>query len=143
MRKFLLVCLAWCAVGGLRAQSLDDIVAIGDERACSVAELRLMAPAIVASFPGMDGLESRLEEALGRYEPQDRLTKARAGYVVAKALRLRTSIAFVVLPIERYAFRALVLDGVFANTSSGGDVMDGIELLDFVARLGAAYGSRE
>lgn len=139
-----MLAMALAALAGVAwAQDLERIVALGDRPACAVSDLVSMAPALAAAFPEDEGLPERLAEALAGYEPGLPLTKRRAGYVAARALRVRSSIVFAVLPIERYAFRALVLDGVFGPASSGGDVMSGVELLGFLSRLAEVYGRPE
>jgi hypothetical protein len=128
------------ALVSARAQSLEDVVLLGDRPACAMADLALMAPGLAESFPSNAELPARLAEALARYSLEKPLTKGRASLVVARSLKLRGSLMFLALPIERYAFRALLLDGVWSSTSSAADVMSGLDLLDFVALIGRKYG---
>ena len=60
--------------------------------------------------------------------------------MAANAIGVDTSLMFLFLKTERHAFRAMVVDGVFSASSSGGDTMSGVDLLDFVATLGDRYG---
>jgi len=139
-----MLALSLTALAGVaRAQELEYLVALGDQPACTLGDLAALAPTLAAAFPEDEGLTDRLLAALIDYKPDQALTKRRAGYVAARALRVRSSLMFALIPIERYAFRALVLDGVFGPASSGGDVMSGVELLGFLARLAEVYGSTE
>ncbi len=141
MKKLIIVVGIACASGlAAYGQSLEDIVALGDKQACSMADLAAMAPALVDSFPENQELAARLEQALGRYPAESKLTKARASWVAANAIGVDTSLMFLFLKTERHAFRAMVVDGVFSASSSGGDTMSGVDLLDFVATLGDRYG---
>jgi len=121
------------------AQSLEDIVAIGEKIACSMADLAIMAPAIIESAPDDPELASRIGNELALYEPEMPLTKAMASLVAAKSLKVRSSFFFLLIPSKRYSFRTMVVDGVFSSTSSGGDVMSGVELLDFVTMISQKY----
>ncbi|MFA6505783.1 MAG: hypothetical protein WCT14_06785 [Treponemataceae bacterium] len=145
MRRRLII--AFIVIGALGsvldAQSLEDVIKIGNKSVCTIADLVAMAPAFSESFPDDPELGERLGLELSRFKPGNALTKARAALVAAKALRLRKSLFFLILPIQRYAFRTLVVDGVFSATSSGGEVMSGIELLDFVSIVCLKYGSAQ
>ena len=121
------------------AQSLEDIVAIGEKPACTMADLSIMAKAIVESAPDDAELASRLERELASYAPELPLTKARASLVAARSLRVRSSLLFLLFPTKRYSFRTMVVDGVFSSTSSGADVMNGVELLDFITTVSQKY----
>ncbi len=137
-------CMLFCSAGTtLAAQSLEDIVALGDKSACTVADLEIMVPALAEAFPDKKDLAERMVKVLARYKPTQSLTKARASLAAAKGLRLNTSLFYTLLPIQRYAFRMLVSDGVFASASSGGDVLSGVDLLDFVSMLSHIYGEQE
>lgn len=131
-----IVCAACLAAYG---QSLDDLVALGDKQACSMADLAAMAPALVESFPEMPELATRLERALARYPAESELSKARASWVAASAIQVESSLMFLIFKTERYAFRALVVDGIFSAASSGGDAMSGVDLLDFIATICQTY----
>lgn len=121
------------------AQSLEDIVAIGEKPSCTMADLTVMAAAFVEIAPGDAELASRLERELAVFAPESPLTKARASLVAARSLGLRSSFFFLLFPTKRYSFRAMVVDGVFSPTSSGGDVMNGVELLDFISIVSQKY----
>jgi len=81
----------------------------------------------------------RLERELASYAPELPLTKARASLVAARSLRVRSSLLFLLFPTKRYSFRTMVVDGVFSSTSSGADVMNGVELLDFITTVSQKY----
>jgi hypothetical protein len=137
------VCMLFCPdPAALPAQSLEDIVALGDKAACTVADLTLMVPALAEAFPENADLTARMEKVLARYKPTQSLTKARASLAAAKGLRLNTSFFYILLPIQRYAFRMLVSDGIFPSASSGGDVLSGVDLLDFISMLTQTYGEQ-
>jgi len=138
-RYFLLPLVCIALVQFAPAQELETIVAIGEAWECTLADLAAMVPAIVSGADDDTGGEDRLAIELGRYDPGVKLTKAKAAIIVARSLKIKTSLLFLVLPIRRYAFRAMVVDGVFGSTSSGGDVMSGVELLDFVSITGQKY----
>lgn len=140
MRRLLLALFVSVMAGQLpQAQSLEDVVAIGDLWACTVADFATMAPALSEAVPDDADLAARLEKAISRYKPEQPLTKGKASLIAAKALKLRSSFFYLVLPVQRYAFRAMVVDGVFAGTSSEGDVMSGVELLDFITMITQNY----
>jgi hypothetical protein len=141
MRRLLLALIIFLLAAGQLpfAQSLEDVVAIGDLWACTVADFATMAPALSAAAPDDVELPSRIEKALLRYKAEQPLTKGRASLIAAKALKLRSSFFYLLLPVQRYAFRAMVVDGVFAGTSSEGDVMSGVELLDFITMITLKY----
>ncbi len=122
------------------AQSLEAVVAIGDKAACTVADLKAMSQAFVDAFPEDLDLALRLEKALAKYKDAQKLTKAKAAFVAAKSLKVRSSLFFLLIPWERYAFRAFVVDGIFSSVSSGGDVMSGLDLMDFVSAVSMKYG---
>ncbi len=131
--------LAMTAGMGLYAQSLDDIVAITVKEACTIGDLVVMAPAIEGAFPDDAALVERLERSLSGFEATSVLTKAKASLIVASSLRLRSSLLFIVIPTKRYAFRALVMDGVFSPASSGGEIMSGLDLLNFISTIERTY----
>jgi hypothetical protein len=134
MRRFFLALTVGAVMVVLpHAQSLESIVAIGDKFSCTMEDLSAMMPAIIEMLPDDADLPARFEKELGRYKSDQPLTKGRAAVVVAKALRIRSSLFFLLFPTMRYAFRAMVVDGVFGSTSSAGDVMSGVELLDFIS----------
>jgi len=140
MRRLLLALIISLAAGQLpHAQSLQDVVAIGDLWACTVADFATMAPALTEAMPDDAELAVRLEKTLSRYKAGQPLTKGRASLIAARTLKLRSSFFYLVLPVQRYAFRAMVVDGVFAGTSSEGDVMSGVELLDFITMITLKY----
>jgi hypothetical protein len=140
MKRGILLFAIMLAVGQMpHAQSLEAIVAIGEKTACTMSDLSIMAPAITESAPDDLELASRLEKELAAFKPEMPLTKARASVVAAKSLKLRSSFFFKLFPIKRYSFRAMVVDGVFSPTSSGGDVMSGVELLDFITMVSRKY----
>jgi len=122
------------------AQSIDELIQIGDKARCSIDDLALMLPSVGQVLPPGSGFELRLQEALERYDGGAVLTKGRAAYVAARALRLRGSLMYSILPSERYALRAFMGAGVFTGTSSGADTMTGTELLEFTATLARMYG---
>lgn len=141
MRSIAAAALPLILCAGLAgAQDIGTLAALGEKGACSVSDLASMAPAIAAVFPTDTGLPARLEAELARLDAGAPLTTARAAAVAARSLRVRTSMFFALIPIRRYAFRAMVADGVFAPGSSGGDAMNGIELMEFVSSLERAYG---
>ncbi len=140
MKKiFLFLSVFVIALHPVVSQELETIVAIGDAWECTIADLAAMAPAIVAGTPDEAASAERLAKELGRYDPAEKLTKAKASIITGRSLRVRTSLLFILVPARRYAFRAMVVDGVFGSTSSGGDVMSGVELLDFVSIVGQKY----
>jgi hypothetical protein len=140
MKRGILAITLVLAAGQVQyAQSLEDIVAIGEKPACTMADLSIMAPALVESSPEDTELGSRLEQELASYAPDEPLTKASASLVAARSLKLRSSFFFMLFPTKRYSFRAMVVDGVFSSTSSGGDVMSGVELLDFITMVSRKY----
>lgn len=122
------------------AQSIDELLAIGDKARCSVDDLALMLPSVGEVLPPGSGFEERLENALERYDARDELTKGKAAYVAAKSLRLRSSLLYLIFPTERYALRAFMGEGIFTGSASGVDVMTGTELFEFIATLARRYG---
>jgi len=138
-RIFLLLLVCLVLVQFAPVQELETIVSIGEAWECTLADLAAMAPAFSEDALGDAEVGERLARELGRYDPDEKLTKAKAAIIVARSLKIKTSLLFFVLPIRRYAFRAMVVDGVFGSTSSGGDVMSGVELLDFVSITGQKY----
>lgn len=140
MRRLLLALIIFLTAGQLPyAQSLEDVVAIGDLWTCTVADFATMAPALSAAVPDDAELASRLEKVIARYRAEQPLTKGRASMIAAKTLKLRSSLFYIMLPVQRYAFRVMVVDSVFAGTSSEGDVMSGVELLDFITMITLKY----
>jgi len=138
-KSLALVGVLFCSSLALHGQSLEEVVAIGDRSACTMADLAVMLPAISGAAPQDADLPAALERSLTRYDADQPLTKARAAWVVARGTKLHTSFFFLVLPVERYAFRAMVMDGIFGSTASAGDVMNGIDLLDFVSAASQEY----
>ncbi|GAB1457048.1 MAG: hypothetical protein RBT62_11280 [Spirochaetia bacterium] len=138
-KKVVAFVLAVTAGLGLYAQSIDDIVAIGDKDVCTIADLAVMAPAIVEAFPDDVALAERLEGSLSGYDAIDVLTKSKASLIVASSLRLRSSLLFIMFPLKRYAFRALVMDGIFSPASSGGETMSGLDLFNFISTIERSY----
>ncbi len=141
-KSLALVGVLFCSPLALHAQSLEEVVAIGDKTACTMADLAVMLPAVSGAAGEDASLAAALERPLARYDADQPLTKARAAWVVARGTRLRTSFFFLLLPLERYAFRAMVMDGIFSATASAGDVMGGIDLLDFVGAVSLEYVGR-
>lgn len=125
------------------AQSLDELLIIGNKARCSVDDLALMLPSVGQVLPESSGFDERVHKALERYQGDDVLTKGRAAYVAARALRLRGSLMYFILPTERYALRAFMGEGIFTGTASGADVMTGTELLEFIASLATKYGEAQ
>jgi hypothetical protein len=138
-RSILVLFAALVLLAPLSAQSLDTVASIGEKPACAVADLAAMAPSILRAFPERTDLAVRIRAAFAKYAKDKPLTKARASYIIAKSLRVKSSFMFVMFPGERNAFRALVGDGVFGSASSGGEVMSGTDLLDFVSAIDRAY----
>jgi hypothetical protein len=142
MRRSLPVLLLLTASAAF-PQSLEAVFSIGEKASCSVADFSEMVPAFAEDFSGDDELPGRLTEAASRYAPERTLTKGRASLMAARALRLKSSLMFMLLPLERYAFQALAVDGIFSASSSAGDPMSGVDLLDFVSAVGRTYGAAE
>jgi len=142
MRRLLPVLLLLTASAAF-PQSIEAVFAIGEKSECTVADFSEMIPAFGEGFSGDVELPDRLASAAGRYAPERRLTKGRASLMAARALRLKSSLMFILLPLERYAFQTLAVDGVFSASSSSGDPMSGVDLLDFVSALGRTYGAAE
>lgn len=132
----------WLTLGGVAAaQDLESIVAIGAKSSSTMEDLAVMLPALAESAPEDEELATRLRQALERF-PEDRpLTKARASLVLARGFRIKSSLMFILIPTGRNAYRALVMDGIFDASGSGGAVMSGVELLDFIAVAGQKYGA--
>ncbi len=141
MRKTTLsLVLAMTCLAGSAAQSLETIVALEAKAACTMADLSSMSQAIVDAVPGNSGLASRLKLGLAAFKPGRPLTKERASLVVARSLGIRSSFFFLLIPVERYAFRAFVVEGIFGAASSGGEVMSGTDLMGFVSDVCRKYG---
>lgn len=144
MKKF---CLALVIVAGVSAvavaQSIEQLYGLSSQQTASVADFSVMKESIFELFPGQPDGEALLEKLLGRYEPEQPLTKGRASLLLARVINLRTSLFFILMPSERSAFRAFVADGLFSGTSSSGDRMSGIDLIDMIARAGILYGEAE
>lgn len=139
MKKNVALVLALMVGMGLYAQDLEAIVAITDKEACTIGDLAVMAPAIVGAFPLDVGLSERLERSLSAADATSSLTKAKASLIVGSSLHLRSSLLFSLIPSRRYAFRALVMDGVFSPASSGAEVMSGLDLLNFISTIERTY----
>ncbi len=122
------------------AQSIDELITIGNKARCSIDDLALMLPSVGQVLPENSSFDERLQKALERYQGDEVLTKGKAAYVAATALRLRGSLLYFILPTERYALRAFMGEGIFTGTASGADVMTGTELLEFIASLATKYG---
>lgn len=122
------------------AQSIEELLAIGDKARCNIDDLALMLPSVGQVLPEGSGLEERLQQALERYDGKAVLTKGTAAFVAARALRLRRSLMYLILPTERYALRAFMGEGIFSGTASVPDVMTGTELFEFIASLATKYG---
>lgn len=135
----MIFCVAFSA--GLAAQSLESVMTISGKSVCTISDMSTMIPAFIDAFPEDTGLAARLKQALSAYKPEKTLTKAWASFVAAKSFRIRSSFFFVLIPLERYAFRALVVDGIFSSSSSGGETMNGSDLMDFVSAVSQKYGS--
>jgi len=122
------------------AQGLDELIAIGNKASCSIDDLALMLPSVGQVLPDDSGFDERLRQALERYDGSAVLTKGAAAVVAARALNLRGSLMYVILPVERYALRAFMGEGIFAGSASSPDVMTGTELFEFIAALATKYG---
>jgi hypothetical protein len=120
-----------CAYG----QDLDQLSALSAKRSASMEDLAPLLASLSQSVADEDSYLSRLGEALAAYEPDTALTKGRASRVACAALNLRSSALYLLFPGERYAFRALVMEGVFKSGSSPGEAMGGMALLDFINSL--------
>ncbi|HAW86516.1 MAG: hypothetical protein A2087_07160 [Spirochaetes bacterium GWD1_61_31] len=140
MRKIVLLVLFSCLLALLHAQSLEELIAVNVKPVCTMTDFSIMLPAFLESLGGDDALRARLAALVERYSGDDLLTKGRLSLLAARAVRLQSSFFFLILPIERYAFRLLVAETVFSNTSSAGDIVSGLELIDFIARFGQLYG---
>ncbi|MBN2874620.1 MAG: hypothetical protein JXM71_05955 [Spirochaetales bacterium] len=140
MRRLLILLIACSSLAAaLPAQSLEYIVSIADAPSCTMADLGEMLPALVPVDGADPDAAARLEEAIAAFDPELPLTKGRASLVVARGFRVRSSLMFLLVPTARYAFRAMVVAGVFSSESSGGDVLSGVELVDFVTVAGRTY----
>lgn len=122
------------------AQSLDEIIAIGTKAVCTIDDLALLLPSVGQALPDGSDFDERLRQALERYDGGAVLTKGAAALIAAKALQLRGSLMYSILPVERYALRAFMGEGLFAGSASGADAMTGTELFEFIAALATRYG---
>jgi hypothetical protein len=116
-------------------QDLDQLASLSAKPSVSIEDLAPLLASLSQSVVDEDGYLSRLELALAAFEPETALTKGRASRVACAALNLRSSALYLLFPGERYAFRALVMEGVFKSGSSPGEAMGGMELLDFINSL--------
>ncbi|MEI6874053.1 MAG: hypothetical protein WCL50_02870 [Spirochaetota bacterium] len=126
----------------LATQFLDEVLAISGKQRCEISDLAKMLPSIGLVLPGRSAFAERSQEALRAYAGGETLTKGRASSVLARVLKPSSSLVFLILPFDRYAFRSFLGEGVFATSSSPGDVMTGTELLELVAAVTLRYGDR-
>lgn len=129
-----LLLLLLCS-GSLYGQDLEQLAALAAKRSASMGDLAPLLASLAEHVADADMYLARLEESLAAYDAKTILTKGRASRVACAALKLRSSALYNLFPTERYAFRALVMEGVFKSASSPGDLMGGMELLDFINSL--------
>ncbi len=134
---FLSMALLCLGISLSHGQELSQLASLASKRSATIEDLASLLPSLSLSLPDADAYLARLEEALSAFEPDTPLTKGRASRVACAALKLRTSALYLLFPTERYAFRALVMEGVFKSASSPGEAMGGMELLDFMNSLGS------
>lgn len=131
--------IAATAAGG---QDLDGIYALIVGRSATVGDLGSLLRPLAENSADPDAYRTRLEAALSRYDPDLALTKGRASLVAYRALGLRSSLAFLLFPTERNAFRALVMEGAFGASGSPGESLGGLALFDFANGVGDLAGRR-
>jgi len=141
--KAILLVLLLVTTAVVSAQSIETLFELSAKSATTVADFASMSPALVEIFPERDDVSLLLEKQLKRYDPAVTLTKGRASLLLARAIGLKSSLFFILMPSERSAFRAFVADGLFSNTSSTGDGMTGVEIMDLISRVAQLYGATE
>lgn len=134
---FLRIALLCVGFGLSHGQDLSQIASIAAKSSVVMEDLGALLPSLSLSAPDADAYLFRLSQALSTYDPATPLTKGKASRVACAALGLRSSALYLIFPTERYAFRALVMEGVFKSASSPGEAMGGMELLDFINSLGS------
>ncbi|MBU0935447.1 MAG: hypothetical protein KKI09_04305 [Spirochaetes bacterium] len=144
MKKVLTLVLVVCSLLAiLPAQSIEDLFAVSEKIVCTVGDFKMLTPAFLEYFPDNADLPLRMQRQFERYDDDAILTKGRAARIIASTVQLKSSLFFILLPFERNAFRALLGDGLFFASSSSGDKISGVNLLDLIEAAGRKYGGLE
>jgi len=80
--------------------------------------------------------------ALKGYTESDTLTKGMASLMTARYLDLGGSFMYMILDIERYAYKACIANGIFRADGSENDKMSGPELIELFSKISDMKGGK-
>lgn len=78
--------------------------------------------------------------ALQGYTEADTLSKGMASLMTARYLDLGGSFMYLILDIERYAYKACIANGIFSPDGSENDKMSGPELIELFSKISDMKG---
>jgi hypothetical protein len=79
--------------------------------------------------------------ALQGYTEGDNLTKGMASLMTARYLDLNGSFMYMILDVERYAYKACIANGIFSPDGSENDQLTGPELIELFSKISDMKGS--
>lgn len=122
------------------SMTLAGIAGLMSKPRCQVSDFMALAPMLVELAGKPEDAATRLSRLAAGTRADTPLTFERAAGYAARIVRVRSSLVYSLLPLPRYAFRAMVMDGAVPAGSSAWQVMSGADLLEFVASVSRVYG---
>ncbi|HOT45918.1 MAG TPA: hypothetical protein PLM53_15330 [Spirochaetota bacterium] len=140
MRRFAYVVALILLFSFGNAQEINFINALAEKKTVSFEDGVKIYMYTLGKFPaGFDADVAYLKSIkllkASRYDKDKPLRRGMLALMVARHLKLKSSLFFLIFDTERYAHRACVGEKIMAANTSELDTMSGDELLEVIARV--------